>query len=157
MAALRQYVFSIVAASIISGVVMCFLQSGTVKELLKMICGLFLAFMVISPIRQIDLSDFAITASTEADKGKEAAADGEELAADAIAQIIKTETEAYILDKAAELNAALEVRVTVSEDDLPVPVAAELSGGISPYAKRQLEAYLTDELGIPKENQIWTG
>ncbi|MBQ8834573.1 MAG: hypothetical protein IJ001_06585 [Oscillospiraceae bacterium] len=157
MEALRQYVFSIVAASMISGVVMGFLQGGTVKELLKLICGLFLAFMIISPLHQLDLSDFAIPGETEKQTGQDIAAEGKELAEEAIADIIKAETEAYILDKAAQLNVELEVEVTVSMDDPPLPMAVSLSGSISPYARRRLEAILTDEIGIPKENQAWTG
>lgn len=154
---LRQYVLSIVAASMIGGVVMGFLQGGTIKQLLKIICGLFLAFMVISPIQKLDLQDLPVVGEEDAMAGEEIAAMGEEMAAEAMADIIKSETEAYILDKAAQLNVSLEVQVTVSDGDVPVPVEATLQGSISPYARQQLEAVLTRELGIPKEHQIWAG
>lgn len=157
MDALRQYIFSIVAASMIAGIVMGFLQGGTVKTLVKLICGLFLAFMMISPIRQLDLSDFAITGTEEAATGENLAAQGEELAAGAVMDIIKQETEAYILDKAAALNASLEVQVAVSEEAPHFPVSVVLRGEVSPYAKRRLETMLAEELGISKENLQWTG
>ncbi len=157
MEILRQYVMSIVAASILSGIILGFFQSSTVKQLLKMLCGLFLAFAVMRPIQQFDVSDLAIPGTTEAREAQELAAMGEEMALDALRDIIKAETEAYILDKAAQLNVDLEVQVTVSGDDPPIPVSVTLTGPAAPYAKQRLEAVLTQELGIPKENQTWTG
>ncbi|MFR3325850.1 MAG: hypothetical protein ACLTR8_15535 [Oscillospiraceae bacterium] len=52
---------------------------------------------------------------------------GENLARDSMADIIKEETEAYILDKAADLHANLRVEVAVGEDNLPAAVT--ISGG----------------------------
>jgi hypothetical protein len=157
MELLRHYVFSVVAASLISGVIMGFLQGGTVKTLIKVISGLFLAFMVISPIRQLDISDFPIPGTEEASEASSAARLGEELSLDAIKDIIKQQTEAYILDKAAQLNASVEVQVTLSQVSPYPPVSVRLRGEISPYARRQLEAMLSEELGIQREDQQWTG
>ena len=86
---------------------------------------------------------------------KDAAAMGENLARDSMADIIKEETEAYILDKAADLHAKLHVEVTVGEDSLPTAVT--LSGEASPYARRQIQAIIANDLGIAKENQKWIG
>lgn len=80
---------------------------------------------------------------------------GENLARDSMADIIKEETEAYILDKAADLHANLHVEVTVGEDSLPMAVT--LSGEASPYARRQIQAIIANDLGISKENQKWIG
>ena len=86
---------------------------------------------------------------------EDAAAMGENLARDSMADIIKEETEAYILDKAADLHANLHVEVTVGEDNLPTAVT--LSGEASPYARRQIQAIIANDLGIAKENQKWIG
>ena len=72
-----------------------------------------------------------------------------------LAQIISEQTEAYILDKAADLHANLHVEVTVGEDNLPTAVT--LSGEASPYARRQIQAIIANDLGISKENQKWIG
>lgn len=154
---LRQYVISVVAAAFICGTIMGLLPKGSARELVKMICGLFLAFTVLSPISRFDFSRLAEIDDLFTDEAAQAAAMGENLNREALHAIIKAETEAYILDKAAQLNVELEVEVTVSTDDPPLPVAVSLSGSISPYARRRLEAILTDEIGIPKENQAWTG
>ena len=86
---------------------------------------------------------------------EDAAAMGENLARDSMADIIKEETEAYILDKAADLHANLRVEVAVGEDNLPAAVT--ISGEASPYARRQIQAMIANDLGISKENQKWIG
>lgn len=89
------------------------------------------------------------------DDAEDAAAMGENLARDSMADIIKEETEAYILDKAADLHANLRVEVAVGEDNLPAAVT--ISGEASPYARRQIQAMIANDLGISKENQKWIG
>ena len=89
------------------------------------------------------------------DDAEDAAAMGENLARDSMADIIKEETEAYILDKAADLHENLRVEVAVGEDNLPAAVT--ISGGASPYARRQIQAMIANDLGISKENQKWIG
>ena len=99
-----------------------------------------------------NLPDFSLRCMDDAE---DAAAMGENLARDSMADIIKEETEAYILDKAADLHANLHVEVTVGEDNLPVAVT--ISGEASPYARRQIQAIIANDLGIAKENQKWIG
>ena len=65
-------------------------------------------------------------------------------------EIIKQRTQAYILDKAQALNTVLEVEVTLSDDDIPVPLKVRLKGKISPYAKGRLQATIAEDLGIEK-------
>ena len=89
------------------------------------------------------------------DDAEDAAAMGENLARDSMADIIKEETEAYILDKAADLHANLRVEVAVGEDNLPAAVT--ISGEASPYARRQIQAMIANDLGISKENQKLIG
>ena len=59
------------------------------------------------------------------------------------------------MDKAADLHANLRVEVAVGEDNLPVAVT--ISGEASPYARRQIQAMIANDLGISKENQKWIG
>lgn len=157
MDALRQYVISVVAAAIVCGIVTGVMKEGTAQAVVKLICGLFLTFAVLRPIARLDLADlgnFGLSLSRDAEQ---AAAVGENLARDALADIIKRETEAYILDKAAALNLSLEAEVTVSDSDPPVPMAVRISGNASPYARLRLQNLIQEELGISKENQLWTG
>ena len=47
------------------------------------------------------------------------------------------------------------VLMAVGEDNLPTAVT--LSGEASPYARRQIQAIIANDLGISKENQKWIG
>ena len=155
MEALRQYVISVVAATMLCGIVVRLFPNGSGKQMGKLICGLFLAYTVLSPISRVDFSklpDFSLRCMDDAE---DAAAMGENLARDSMADIIKEETEAYILDKAADLHANLRVAVTIGEDNLPAAVT--ISGEASPYARRQIQAMIANDLGISKENQKWIG
>ena len=141
MEALRQYVISVVAAAMLCGIVVRLFPNGSGKQVGKLICGLFLAYTVLSPISRVDFSklpDFSLRCMDDAE---DAAAMGEK--------------EAYILDKAADLHANLRVEVAVGEDNLPAAVT--ISGEASPYARRQIQAMIANDLGISKENQKWIG
>lgn len=120
-----------------------------------MLCGLFLTLTVIQPISRIELDTIFQFYTSFADEAKDAASAGEEMAADAIADSIKGQLETYILNKAEVMNTQISVNVTIGEDYLPI--SAKLSGKISPYTRRQLETILESDLGITKENQLWTG
>lgn len=99
-------------------------------------------------LSEIDL-DFQRSAQQAVDQGKEESQK-------AMAQIIKQETAAYILEKAQSLGAQIQVSVEVSDADLPIPVGVRISGTVAPYAKVQLQTFLEQQLGISKENQRWT-
>ena len=77
------------------------------------------------------------------------------MAREAERDIIKARIQAYILDKADSFGTQLDVEVILDQDNIPTSV--ELRGNISPYAKAQLTGIITENLGIPKEYQLWTG
>lgn len=157
MDALRQYIISVVAASVLCGILTGILHNGTAKELIKLLCGAFLAITLLRPVldlKKIDLSDLLLSCVPDA---SQTVALGESHSREALCGIIKAETEAYILDKAEELGLSLEVEVALSDGDTPVPASVRLSGDAAPAARQQLETVLTKELGIQKENQLWIG
>lgn len=155
MEALRQYILSVVTAAMLCGIVTGLFPSGAGKQMVRLICGLFLAYTVLAPISRgklPGLTDFSLGIPEEA---AQAAAVGENLASDSMAEIIKSEAEAYILDKARSLQAEVTVEVSVNEENVPNSVT--VSGAVSPYVRRQLQRILESDLGIAKENQKWTG
>lgn len=129
------------------------LENGPGKELVKLLSGLFLTITVICPMLKFDIPDITEYFQSYSQEAAYSSGIGEKLAEEAMAEIIKEESEAYILDKAADFHADLSVEVSVKE---MYPVAVILEGSISPYAKSQLEAILENDLGITKENQLWT-
>lgn len=155
MEALRQYIISVVCAAVVCGIVLGIFHQGTARRILKLVCGMFLAYTVMAPVGNWDIShldDLIPDFSTDA---SQAVAFGETLAEESMRERIKTTTEAYILDKATALGAKVNVEVTLDEKGLPCFV--KLQGEASPYQRQQLQRYLTLDMGIAKENLQWTG
>ncbi len=157
MEALKEYLLSVTCAAVICGIALKILNSkGTCAVIGKMMGGIFLAVVVISPIAGIEFdlwSDWTDTFSQEASK---AVAAGEREAEYAMAEIIKEQTRTYIMEKAKQMDLQLEVSVDVSKDALPVPESVRIVGKLSPYAKNKLQEMIATDLGIPKEKQQWT-
>ena len=158
MEALRQYVLSVSSVAILCGLVISMTPKGAIQGIIKLVCGVFLAILVVQPVTQLNperiLSRF--TGQTEAD-GEAAAAFGEEIARDSMSVYIKEKSEAYILDKARSLGFDLEPDVTVGDGACPVPESVRITGSIPIKSRNQLAEEFEKELGISKENQIWTG
>ena len=156
MAGLGRYVLSVSTAALICGILTGMAENGGKKELFRLLGGVFLTIVIIQPLSRVDL-DALLDLSFASRETDAAVQTKEKLAREAMADIIKAETEAYILDKAAALNASVTVEVILEERGTPIPVEAVISGEVSPYARRRLENILQTELGIAKENQRWTG
>lgn len=154
---IRQYALSVTAAAVFCGILSSLLTESKTKTLIHLVFGIFLSIAVIRPFTNIDISCISEFPSLFSDIAQPPVADGENMAELAVADIIKEETEAYILDKAAELNADIQAEIILSDDDPPVPFAAKLYGKTTPYVRRQLQIFLQSELGISKENQQWSG
>lgn len=157
MEALRQYAFSVIGGAMVCGVILGMVPKGAIKEILKLLCGVFLSVSVLSPIASSRFDSFLDDLLTDPRQdAREAAAMGETYSRNLLAQCIKEDSEEYILDKAAAMDAAVTASVTVSEDPIPVPVTVTLWGQISPASKERLGRIICDGLGISKENQQWT-
>lgn len=156
MEGMREYLLSVTAAAMLCGIVGALTgEKGSQGGLVKLISGLFLCFTVISPIAEVKISDFSDFASDILTEGELAAQEGEDYSAQALRQIISDETRAYIMDKARTYGAEIDVKVTLSEDETPVPESCTISGSVSPYVRQQLKKMLISDLGIPEENQTW--
>ena len=68
-------------------------------------------------------------------------------------EVIKANTETYILDKATTMEVELNVEVTL---DGLIPKKVILQGAVSPYTRASLSDWIAQQLGIPREAQIWT-
>ena len=73
-----------------------------------------------------------------------------------LAALIREKTQAYIWDKAMQLNTELSVQVTLQEDaGFPYPCHVVLCGSVAPAVQKQLSRMITEDLGIPPEEQEW--
>lgn len=155
MDGLRDYLLSVTAAAILCSLIKNLLPGKTAAtQLIHVLCGVFLAFSLISPVLQLDPEQLFLSDGSFAADAQAAASMGEKEAADALCAVIKERTEAYILDKATGMDVSVEVEITLQ--DL-IPSGVILRGAVSPYVRSTLSEWITQQLGIPKEAQEWIG
>ena len=152
---MRNYIISIVVAGIVCGIAGTMLSKNTATgKLANILTGVLMCVTILTPLTKISfdhITDYFDTLSMDADYYTQS---GKTAAQTDIYTIIKSQTEAYILDKAKSLG--LEVAVEVELDDNnSVPCGVTVTGAISPYAKRVMVAYIEETIGIAKENQRW--
>ena len=156
MTDLRQYLLSIIVMAVICGVITgIFKNKSTYGSIIQLLAGLAMLIVLISPVKNIKLSNMISFPDSFTEYAKEYTQQGIQESVRAKGDIIKAQTEAYILDKAASMNTIISVSVVVSEESIPKPIFVTLKGDASPYKKQVLENDIEKQLGIAKENQIW--
>ena len=156
MSVLKEYVVSIVAAAIVCAVARGLLGKKTATgRIAYLMSGILVAVTVIAPLRNISfygVTDYWDDLSYDAQKYVN---EGMALAAKQRIDIIKSQSEAYILDKANRMGLQIAVEVELDGYNGNIPCGVVISGNVSPYAREQLGSYMEDTLGIAKENQEW--
>ena len=153
---MKGYILSIVIAAIICSVLGSILDGNkSAGRIIKMLSGILMVFVLLTPFRDISLASIPNQLEDIADDAKGYVEDGKSSAQYDKGIIIKKRTEAYIVDKASSIGLVVRVEVTLAEYGTPYPCTVQIQGAASPYAKRQLQRWMKEELGIPEENQIW--
>lgn len=153
---IRQYIVSITAAVIVCALVKTLVGQKTAQAaVIKIVAGIFITLVVVAPWTKVDFSGFSDYFQDFSVDAEAAAASGVSYSQAQTAAIIKSQTESYILDKAASLGICVEAEVTVSQDFPPVPCAVTIQTNAAPYTKERLRRYIAEELGIPEAQQIW--
>lgn len=157
MDSIRQYILSVTAAVAICGFcTVLFNNKGTFGAIIKLLSGIFLAITMISPLVKLEIGDYTQFFEDITADAQNASSHGKQMADDATKGIIKSQTEAYILDKATSLGLDITVDVFLDNDTSFVPNGVMIHGAAAPLAKSRLQQYITDDLGIPEENLKWT-
>ena len=149
MDAIRKYLISLCAAALLCALVRALVPGGRMKKLCSLLCGIFLLPAALSDFAQ-ELSKMQVAA--------EQARTGVEIRnREALCAIIKSKTEAYIWDKAQELDLSVGIEVMVEADgSYPYPSGVQITGAFTPQQRKALAAYIEENLAIGKERQIWT-
>lgn len=155
MEELRQYVFSVIAAALICGVIVRLSHNGGNCEIVKLLCGVFMTIVLILPLSGKRMNRWADALPEIEWQAEAIVSDGVSAAGRIEAEIIKQRTEAYILDRAAALDA--DIVVTVSLDQEEIPNHVRITGSVSPLNRSRLTSVIASELGIPREQQEWIG
>lgn len=155
MADLQQYILRLLAGSILCAMILALVQGKQYEALIRTLCGLFLTLLLLDPLCHFSWDpDWGILEDAF-NRGKAHSAYGTAMAQQDQIQRISQALEAYILDKAAREGTSLTVNVIVGEDLFPE--RAELNGDWDHHTRQYLTEMIERELGIAKENQLWSG
>lgn len=157
MDGLRQYLLQLICAAFVCGIVLALLPKGGIRQWLQWICGIFLTVTLLAPVTDGKLDDVTLSFPDYRQQANAEAESGAKIASQARKEIIKQTAEAYVLDKAKAQGVELAVEITVEDGVLPVPVAAHIRGDLTQEQKQLISQVLEEDLGIPKEAQIWIG
>lgn len=156
MEALGRYLVSVSSICLFCGILQSFFTANWMKKLGKLLSGILVTMAVLAPLPKLSLPEMP-ELSTWEDESQQAVAWGEEYRADQLAQSIKEETQAYILDKAGELGMQVSVEVSFQDADVPAPKSCIIKGKYTHQQKLAMEQILFLDLGIAKEDQAWIG
>lgn len=149
------YVMRLACGALVCGLILAIAGTkGPSGRLRQMLCGIFLAFLALSPLRDMDLGHIQYTDPGIASQAQQIAQAGSDQAKEAMASIIKEQCCAYILNKAAESHLSLTAEVELNPDT-GEPESVVLSGDASPYERESLSDYITQTLGIERSAIQW--
>lgn len=153
---MKSYVLSVVAAAIVCAMIQVLLgRKSAIGRIAQLLSGILMAITVIAPLGRISfqgISEYWDDVSLDA---QGYVTDGTSMAENQMRDIIKSQCEAYILDKANRMGLQISVEVELDGSNGNIPCAVVVNGTVSPYARAQLGSYIEDTLGIAKENQKW--
>lgn len=151
---IRQWVLGLAGAALFCAVMTELTPKGTVKNVVKVLCGMVMALALVSPLLKADVGTYALNMAKYRENALAVSGQGKEISDRLSRTIIEDECRTYILDKAASLGAQLsDAAVTLkwSSEGLWYPVGCTLTGQYD----AALEKAISAELGIAPEAQEW--
>ena len=157
MQALGNYLLRIVAAALLLGAAGQLVRGKRGKQMLRLCGGLCMALVVLAPLP--GLASLAGSNSlSDALLASEPAAENLAQVREELGKLISQQTEAYILDKAAQCGVSLaDAQVTLqwSTDGYWYPYAVRLvTAGAAENSR--LAQTIESDLGIPRARQEWS-
>ena len=155
MEGIRSYLLSVTAAALIYSIITAMIEDKTgSSKAIKMICGVFMAVVILKPSIQLNLRDWKDYENEIRQIIGEPVAAGERMGEEAILHGLSRETEQRIRREAENLGCSLDVEVLW---DGFQPTQITLEGPISPYGKRVMANWIKHNIGISEDAQIWIG
>lgn len=153
MEEIRAYLLSVLSAVIISSILLRLTgKNGRLAAVMKCICGIYMLITMCEPFLNFDFSKAYIPQYFH-EEAKLAVEEGRSYAEQEMKRYIAEKTASCILEKGKTLGADITVDVIV---DALTPSAVMISGALSPFAKKELSAWIAENLGISPEAQQWT-
>lgn len=155
MQSLREYLLFIVAACLIASLASGMVKSALVGRVVRLISGILILLVTISPLVHVDLKDISDTMSKTGDTS--AISDVQERTKQQFASQIQAATEEHIEKIAEQMGLVVQAKVTLDDAQIPTPIAVELIASLQPEQIVSLAEYIEQNIGISKENQRWRG
>lgn len=152
---MRGYLTSVVAVCMIGVIARQMVQKESVRKILHFVSGLLILLVVITPLLSLREKELLTILEEAGEQLQVDTEDMEEDARRALEQHIKTTAEEYIERKAKELGGLVQARVTLTQEEYPVPKSARIIGSLTPKQQLALSAYMSGEMGIEMERQEW--
>ena len=153
MEGIKGYLVAIVAACMLTVVASVLVQKSPLRKIVRLIGGILVLLVAVTPLLRLDMSRIV-----EYLQGSEYSFDTsavEQTWHSQLSEHIKQTTETYIENEANRLGAAVQAKVTLTEEEYPVPCHAVLIGTVDADQMEALSEYMAASLGIPRTEQEW--
>ena len=146
--------------SLFCGIALGLMPEGGVKKAASIACTVVLIMTVLLPLSKLDLTAYSVELAKYREMGEELTDRGNEVRDSMSRTVIQQECEAYIMDKAVTLGIEIEeVKVTAfwSSEGVWVSQSVKIRSDCGEADRKRLSDVIFAELGIPAENQEWSG
>ena len=151
MDAFRNYLLHLICSALVAGILSDLAEKTSFKKQMRLVCSLFVTVALLEPLVHLRLPNLEQMGNQFLTDAKDAVLQGENFRVRSVAGIIKDEAESYIQKEARAIGAEL----TLDTGDPPAPESVILRGSFDASSEWEISSILTQQLGIPKENQTW--
>ena len=154
MTGMRAYILSIIAASILCGVVSSFLRSSAQRQSVRFLCGVCMIITVIGPLKGMAVMDLSTVYWDIQESVEEYTELGAKMSQTEYSDEVKANVERYVEDLGREWNTSIEAEIYLDEETF-LPKRITVYGTVPEEVRANIEGTIQQELGIPVEEQMW--
>lgn len=153
---MSRWMIGIFAAALLTAVALAITPKN--KKAVALAGGLIMILAAVKPLGELTYQDISAQIAKYQIKADELRSGINVGSAEIMAVIIQEQTEAYILDKAAELGLEIEVEVTTQQasDGWPYPTDVKVTGQLSESDIQRLGRIISEDLAVAPDRQEWS-
>lgn len=153
---MSRWMIGIFAAALLTAVALAITPKN--KKAVALAGGLIMILAAVKPLGELTYQDISAQIAKYQIKADELRSGIDVGSAEIMAVIIQEQTEAYILDKAAELGLEIEVKVTTQQasDGWPYPTDVKVTGQLSESDIQRLGRIISEDLAVAPDRQEWS-
>lgn len=158
MSGLGDWLYALVAAALLVGLLRAMMPEGTVKEVSRIAGGLLLFLVLVRPLLGGSYGEVVSWLNQWQEDAEEVTAQGEETAARLEERLIAEKCAAYLVQQAGEQGIRCEVSVRCAGEDggLILPVWATVTGALTEEERKVLLALAEEGLGLSAQQVEFT-